>query len=182
MNGTMAQILEYAAGANVFASVEMHSGTTTAPYNNTTKTFTVTSSGGTVRRSKLEMGSISTLTNDPPQDYGVELAKCQRYQASLSGPATNRIRNSYISSGNIDFPIPVSQTLRTAPTIVYITGELQIVSGKGNTTPIEEFTFSALSKSDGFIVIRATKSAHGLTEALLYKSSNSDIILFDANL
>ena len=28
---------------------------------------------------KLEFGSVSTLSNDPPADYGLELLKCQRY-------------------------------------------------------------------------------------------------------
>lgn len=31
-----------------------------------------------VQAVKLELGSISTLANDPPMDYGMELLKCQR--------------------------------------------------------------------------------------------------------
>ncbi len=33
----------------------------------------------TVSRCKLELGTISTLANDPPPDPALELLKCQRY-------------------------------------------------------------------------------------------------------
>lgn len=33
----------------------------------------------TITRTKLEFGSLSTLENDPPADYGEQLALCQRY-------------------------------------------------------------------------------------------------------
>lgn len=32
-----------------------------------------------LRKFKLEKGTVSTLSNDPPPDFGEELAKCQRY-------------------------------------------------------------------------------------------------------
>lgn len=37
----------------------------------------------TVKAVKLEKGSVSTLANDAPPDYGEELAKCQRYFVRL---------------------------------------------------------------------------------------------------
>lgn len=36
-----------------------------------------------IRAIKLEPGSVSTLANDAPPDYGTELAKCQRYFTRL---------------------------------------------------------------------------------------------------
>ena len=35
--------------------------------------------GGVIHRVKLEFGSVSTLANDPPMDFGRELVVCQRY-------------------------------------------------------------------------------------------------------
>ena len=71
---------------------------------------------------KLELGSVSTLANDPPADYGEELRKCQRYQFNpllTSGQNYAMIGQGKGSDGNngafIQIPIPV--TMRTVPVI-----------------------------------------------------------------
>ena len=43
----------------------------------------------TIRAVKLELGSVSTLANDVPPDYGTELAKCQRYFVRMKGLYAN---------------------------------------------------------------------------------------------
>ena len=89
LNGTIAQVLEYAAGQTVTATVLTPDGVTdvTPVYDDETKTFTVTTQGKTIRAVKLELGTQQTLAhqengawglNEIP-DYGVQLRRCQRY-------------------------------------------------------------------------------------------------------
>lgn len=172
LNGTIAQPLETAAGTDVFASVRMNSGVATASYNNAAKTFSITSTGGTVEAAKLELGTVSTLANDPPADYGEQLVKCQRYSVPLMQFA--RVLSALVLGGSIDFVVPVPVTLRTAPTIV---GELivETISGVAQAG----FTFTIQSSASGYVVIRATKASHGLDRAVLNFGPNTYL---DANL
>ena len=89
LNGTIAQVLEYAVGQTVTATVLTPDGVTdvTPVYDDETKTFTVTTQGKTIRAVKLELGSQQTLAhqengvwvlNEIP-DYGEQLRRCQRY-------------------------------------------------------------------------------------------------------
>ena len=89
LNGTIAQVLEYAAGQTVTATVLTPDGVTdvTPVYDDETKTFTVTAQGKTIRAVKLELGTQQTLAhqengvwglNEIP-DYGEQLRRCQRY-------------------------------------------------------------------------------------------------------
>ena len=89
LNGTIAQVLEYAAGQTVTATVLTPDGVTdvTPVYDDETKTFTVTTQGKTIKAVKLELGTQQTLAhqengvwglNEIP-DYGEQLRRCQRY-------------------------------------------------------------------------------------------------------
>ncbi|MEG2022446.1 MAG: hypothetical protein RR087_11795, partial [Oscillospiraceae bacterium] len=81
LNGTMSQILEFAAGTSTAASVGMYSGTANASYNNNNKTFTLTSNGGVIGWAKLEKGNAATPY--VLKGYAAELSECQRYLQSL---------------------------------------------------------------------------------------------------
>lgn len=89
LNGTIAQVLEYAAGQTVTATVLTPDGVTdvTPVYDDETKTFTVTTQGKTIKAVKLELGTQQTLAhqengvwvlNEIP-DFGEQLRRCQRY-------------------------------------------------------------------------------------------------------
>ena len=89
LNGTIAQVLEYAVGQTVTATVLTPDGVTdvTPVYDDETKTFTVTTQGKTIRAVKLELGTQQTLAhqengvwvlNEIP-DYGEQLRKCRWY-------------------------------------------------------------------------------------------------------
>lgn len=79
LNGTLRQIREFSVGAATHASVKMYSGAATATYDDTTKYFDIVSSGGIVRAAKLEVGTVSTITQDVAPNYTDELRRCQRY-------------------------------------------------------------------------------------------------------
>lgn len=76
--------------------------------------------GVTIRAAKLELGSVSTLANDVPPDYGTELLKCQRYFVRLKSS------NSYCpfgtalgaSTNSAYIFVPLPATLRANPTSV----------------------------------------------------------------
>lgn len=95
LNGTIAQVREYAVGQAVTATVLTSDGVTdvTPVYDDEAKTFTVTAQGKTIRAVKLELGTQQTLAhqengvwvlNEIP-DYVEQLRKCQRYLYVQSG-------------------------------------------------------------------------------------------------
>lgn len=129
LNGTIAQVLEYAAGQTVTATVLTPDGVTdvTPVYDDETKTFTVTAQGKTIRAVKLELGSQQTLAhqengvwalNEIP-DYGEQLRRCQRYYQRLkasSGYMRFGISQPYTDTAAGVF-IPLQGEMRTAPTM-----------------------------------------------------------------
>ena len=119
LNGTIVQISETAWGTNVHASVIMVSGSATISYNNTTKTTTITSSGGVIQYAKLEIGSISTAANDAPPDNAMVLSKCQRYYVDGSQLKFYSVSKTIEISGDYVFMIPVifPTTMRTTPSL-----------------------------------------------------------------
>lgn len=174
LNGTITQILEYAVGTDVTASTSMYSGTATAAYNNSTKTFTITSSGGAIRAAKLEKGTVSTLANDAPPDRGEQLSICQRYQ--FNNPSWFRVRATQIATDNIDFFVPLPVSMRISPT-VHGNWMIKTLSGGSQSG----FTLSAAWTTDNGVQLRFTKTAHGLTDAYAELPATANP-LFDANL
>lgn len=89
LNGTIAQVLEYAVGQTVTATVLTPDGVTdvTPVYDDETKAFTITAQEKPIRAVKLELGTQQTLAhqengvwrlNEIPK-FGNQLAECQRY-------------------------------------------------------------------------------------------------------
>jgi len=132
---------------------------------------------GGVRRMKLELGSVSTLATDPPMDFGRELAICQRYQLDIRG---RRVRAYLIYPDAIHFALSLPTTLRITPTLigypsVYTTNTINgLQSGFS-------FNISSPVNSAGQVVITASKTAHGLTDAMMIFDS-VNLAMLDANL
>lgn len=132
-----------------------------------------------LRAAKLEKGAGQTLCYMDSsgvwqlleQPDPLELLKCQRYQLFNF---TADFRAQYINPNYIAFNIPTPITMREVPSIVG-TPVVKTITGSAQTG----FTFSALLKP-GFIRVSATKSNHGLSDALLNFTSNRDG--FDANI
>lgn len=130
-----------------------------------------------IRRVKLEYGPVSTLQNDPPQDYGVELLKCQRYQLILQ---SNQVRATTVRANDIGFMVPTSVQMRDTPSISINNLKVVSMDGKGQ----EGFTFSVSSRRSNGVYIVAAKTSHGLKDAFLLATNNdtnADTLL-DANL
>ena len=109
----IAQILEYAAGTDVIASLGITSGTVSAVYDNATKTYTITATTAcTLIWAKLEKGSIATPY--VPKGYGVELSECLRYYQKIFVDW-----RTYPPLNTLIYRIPMTalHCMRTNPTI-----------------------------------------------------------------
>lgn len=127
----------------------------------TAVTFAGTPQTLDIKAAKLELGSVSTLANDPPADYGEQLALCQRYALGIGN--YYRVRMSGYTANYIDFWIPTPTEMRANPTIVtnnFVVDTLTIQHQTG-------FTFSVPVKTSTGLLLRATKTAHGMTDAML---------------
>ena len=70
-----------------------------------------------VQAAKLEIGSVSTLANDPPMDFGRELAVCQRHKFPLNG-FYPKLSSTLSGGGGTSFIVALPVVLRANPTFV----------------------------------------------------------------
>ena len=147
---------------------------------------------------KLELGPVSTLANDPPMDFGRELAICQRYQlGGFSSYTAIRARSLYPSTITFQFFIP--QSLRGNPRFVpqFGVGNLDVAVEIYNFARIGGNVFGGLNSIVGASVINSLLS--NLTEfihidgnlRLTFNLPNHNLtdpvfgfrgVIFDANL
>lgn len=118
---------------------------------------------------KLERGTASTLANDSAPDYAIELVKCQRYCIALKGSTDLRVRAIAVTTNTIDFTIPIPTTMRARPTLV--NNGISIYNT--SLTQQSGFTLAVIGSTDLTILMRATKTSHGLSDAVLYVNTTS---------
>ena len=119
---------------------------------------------------KMERGSESTLAESMP-DYISELSKCLRFVQKV--PSLSRFRLLNYAATSLDFAIPGLAVMRTTPSIESGDLEIRNLQVTSANVPIQSTSFYA---SRGNLFLRATvASGHGLTDGLLYVSS--DLIL-----
>lgn len=94
-------------------------------------------------------------------DYSIDLLTCQRYALYLTG-GTVRYASTQVTSSIIDFTIPLPVAMRVIPSIA--NGTLRVLAGGAYQ---DGFTFEVTYMDNNAICIRASKSAHGLTSAVL---------------
>lgn len=70
----------------------------------------------TLVAAKLERGSVSTLANDPPADYGEQLALCQRFFTYIGSTSVFTGIFGSTTQARLYIPLPVSMRI-SAPTI-----------------------------------------------------------------
>ena len=88
---------------------------------------------------KLELGTVSTLANDPPPDFGTELVKCQRFYIPIDG----NYQALVFSGGQIVWAnIPTPATMRINPVLIG-SGEIRIFNANGEIISVTE-TFSPI--------------------------------------
>lgn len=93
---------------------------------------------------KLEIGSVSTLANDPPMDHSVELPKCQRYYQVL-GSGTQGYFTA-VDTITISQVIPV--TMRVGPSVSLLKNSFTISAmGNGGNIVTQNSVASGFSTS-----------------------------------
>ena len=119
-----------------------------------------------IKAVKLELGSVSTLANDVPPDYGTELLKCMRYFVRIDAPY---LYNGFgvgraTSNAECRIFIPLPNVLRASPTVSSSAiGNLRLVGNGSSITP------SAVSYSGRSQVgVNIAFTASGLTANQLY--------------
>ena len=130
-----------------------------------------------IQAAKLELGRVSTLANDPPMDFGRELAVCQRYQIVVQRNTT--IRMSHHTQNQMVFILPTNTQMRINPNIVNgpVPWRITLV---GNVTQDLEFNFNHAIIANGMgLNITVTRNGHGMSDAVL---AIYEGMLFDANL
>lgn len=190
LNGTIAQVLEYAAGQTVTATVLTPDGVTdvTPVYDDETKTFTVTTQGKTIRAVKLELGTEQTIAhqengvwvlNEIP-DYGEQLRRCQRYYQRLkasSGYMRFGVSQPYTDTAAGVF-IPLQGEMRTAPTMSS-SGNFALFAGSA----FHGVNLSLDTASPYNVTLKATGTGlPGISAQLLANADTNAYIEFSADL
>ena len=138
--------------------------------------FQIQANNLTLRACKVELGSVSTLANDVPPEYGTELLKCMRYFIRIKG---DPIGSGYVTTGlnqaYIHIPTPVP--MRTAPT-ASINGSMYI-RGTGATWNVSSVTVpsTSLQPTNGVSVIAAVSATQVMAVGAYMSSANSYIDL-----
>lgn len=123
-----------------------------------------------IKNIKLEVGNVATPFCPP--DPTTEISRCQRYLQKLS--AYSLYRAVYVLTDYIDFSIPTPTTMKAGAISIIGTPEIMpfpvssVVSG---------FSFEIMVYGQNQLLCRATKSAHGLTDALLRVPPETFILL-----
>jgi len=132
-----------------------------------------------VRSFKLELGTVSTLANDTPPDYGTELAKCMRYFVRWRN---DPIGFGYISSNTTYayIHIPIGVTMRAIPT-VSLSGGINL-RANGQTLGVSSLSVLNQTQTTGVTLTMTTSGFSSVGAVSGYWNSTSDYIDLSADL
>lgn len=121
--------------------------------------FNYTTNGSkSLKAAKVELGTVSTLANDMPSDYGTELLKCMRYFVRFNVPAwsCNFGVGRATSTTNCVVFIPLPVPLRASATVSATgLGEIQLI---GNGSAVNVTACAYTGRSEGGINLSFTTS------------------------
>ena len=141
-----------------------------------------------VSRVKLELGPVSTLANDPPMDFGRELAICQRFQIFV-GAITQYVGYVNLSRDILLMDISLPVTLRAHPAVIDLLSNTSqfIVWMMAATGVPQVFTATevllAFRSSTGIALhVRLDRPAAGFEPFAALRGTIRYPLLLDANL
>lgn len=123
--------------------------------------FSLQCQGVKIAEAKLEKGTVSTLANDAPPDFGEELRKCQRYFLRVgSNYGIPFGFGVYASATTARVFIPTPVTMRDATPTLTMSGTIRLI---GNETSPTVTSVSALTvpQSNGVTIVANTSGLVG---------------------
>lgn len=142
--------------------------------------FQIQADNLTLRACKVELGSVSTLANDAPPDYGTELAKCMRYFVRLKGdPMAVGYITSGLTSSRLIAPVPVP--MRATPSVSF-SGTFHLRVQGGTLTVTSMNAASPQFTGGGVTLACGGFTANAIGSCSLYGDGVSDYIDISADL
>ena len=120
--------------------------------------FSMTGVVATIRAVKLELGSVSTLANDTPPDYGTELIKCRGYFERIHSLGSSEIvgMGMGVSASSVRIGIP-SLICHTIQSVTYSGGGL-LLEGGGNYRTLTSIGKLNATPKNGFLTVTCGSS------------------------
>lgn len=142
--------------------------------------YNTSSSAKTVIAAKLELGSVSTLANDAPPDYGEELRKCMRYFVRFRGEP---IGVGYISSSltNVYLHITTGVQMAKVPT-ASLNGAIQIRGASGAIGVSSISVYNQLPTEGANVVLSLSSQSSTTSVCTAYFNAVTNYIDLSADL
>lgn len=175
LNGTIIQVLENSIGGDFTATVSVESGTATASYDDSTKTFTIIGTNAVLNWAKLEYGSVATPFIPP--DPITELIKCQRFY--FISKRSNYFGSGFCMSTSSAY-IMLPLFMRYSPTISYVGVMMMTIDGDyTNGRTIDSIKVTRCNS--GLLATVSVASSVTLTKgngAILFQNAPDDVGYF----
>ena len=180
-------------GQTPISSIGITSVTVTIPEGTSTIRVGIAVSGATgqdvtceIVRAKLELGSVSTLANDPPADYGEQLALCQRYFRRLKSFNNNNFgvfaTGGCISTTQFRFLVEFGLGMRVAPTITS-NGNFRVSSWDGSMNiAVNSFNNQSFNSNNELLIANCSGLTSGVSGILQANNDTTAYIDFSADL
>ena len=123
----------------------------------------------TITAAKLEIGTVSTLENDPPMDYGTELAKCQRYFYSTGNANMAFIGDVGADAQNIRVTILLPTEMRSdAPTTVLTSSKSYVVTSSITKSVAATLSVASTKRIGNSLFVTLTPLSEPLVNTTAY--------------
>ena len=134
----------------------------------------------TLQAVKLELGSVSTLANDTPPDYGEELRKCMRYFVRFRGEP---IGVGYISSNltNVYLHITTGVQMAKVPT-ASLNGAIQVRGASGTIGVLSISVYNQLPTEGANVVLSLSSQSSTTSVCTAYFNAVTNYIDLSADL
>ena len=183
LTGTIIQVLENGIGTNFTATVSVASGTATASYDDTTRTFTIIGNRAVLNWSKLECGNVATPFIPP--DPATELMKCRRYYRTMSRGAlafaVNAASVVFVDSFEIPMRVDPTAKILSPVELTYCNGWL----GQPDVTEMSIISVNLTKMGACYIHVSGFNVTVGGTEFAanyLFRAATDNFIGFDAEI
>ena len=170
-------------GTIISGTITRIAGTTQDAYStggitlrlSSTNRFAVQADSGasiSIKACKLELGFVSTLTNDAPPDYGTELAKCKYYFRRIAPNGGMAVGFGAMAAPNTGY-ITIPAQMRTSGTITASFSGTATLRGAGASGTVTAISAQAVETDGVRLNVTISGSIAGNQPAMLWFENNS---------